>query len=314
MPEVMQNEAIERLIRIAFNKENPSDLLMQLVKVLGKAGLKDEASRVKSMSKSLQQAWSDRDKAASMLREALDPQHSPTSARIAKLAEEVRTMQASLDKQAFESPKKFKLHAGQIFSSNRQLGSESIDRVRAQTEAAKIASEALTNMDRVMFGNLGAVGEMPAEAVSNVRRWAIRNGRGLADEDHKELEKFVREEAKKRFKDRMKMVEDEFKKYASDRTATDKTAMSMGKEIFQALVDIKKMYAARKMADEQTGKLLRDIMGKLMDELEPRNRGVQRAINRLNNAISRPTTPENLRNQIFKVADELGMRLPSSSF
>lgn len=98
------------------------------------------------------------------------------------------------------------------------------------------------------------------------------------------------------------------------REATDKTAMSMGKEIFQSLVDIKKMYAARKAADEQTAQLLRDIMIKLSEELEPRNKGVQRAINRLNNAIGRPTTPDNLRNQIFKVADELGMRLPSAIF
>lgn len=98
------------------------------------------------------------------------------------------------------------------------------------------------------------------------------------------------------------------------REATDKTAQSMGKQIFQSLVDIKKMYAARKAADEQTAQLLREIMIKLSEELEPRNRGVERAINRLNNAISRPTTPDNLRNQVFKVADELGMRLPSGMF
>lgn len=314
MPEVTQNEAVERLIRIAFNKENPSDLLMQLVKVLGKAGLKDEASRVKSMSKSLQQAWSNRDKAAAMLREALSPQPETPATRLARLTNEVRTLQAGIDKRAFESPKKYKVRPSEIFSSNKSLGSESIDRVRAQSEAAKAVSETLTTFDMVLWSNLGSMGEMPAKAISDVRRWAIRGGRGLHDSDHKELEKFITDEAKKRFKDRMKMVEDDFKKYASDRTATDKTAMSMGKEIFRALVDMKKMYAARKVADEQTAALLRDIMGKLMEELEPRNRGVQRAITRLNNAISRPTTPENLRNQIFKVADELGMRLPSGSF
>lgn len=54
----------------AFNKENPSDLLNQIVKVLnkaskdaegkGKKGLVDAASRVKGLSKDIQTAWSQR--------------------------------------------------------------------------------------------------------------------------------------------------------------------------------------------------------------------------------------------------------------
>lgn len=48
--------------RTAFNKENPSDLLNQLVKVLAKAGLDDAANRVKSLSRKVQDDWRTRDK------------------------------------------------------------------------------------------------------------------------------------------------------------------------------------------------------------------------------------------------------------
>lgn len=109
-------------------------------------------------------------------------------------------------------------------------------------------------------------------------------------------------------------ITNELKVATSDILATDKTAQSIGKRIFQSLVDTRKLYAARKVADPQTKELIYDIMVKLIEELEPRNRGVERAINRLNNAISRPTDPDNLRNQIFKVAGELGMKLPSGIF
>lgn len=105
---------------------------------------------------------------------------------------------------------------------------------------------------------------------------------------------------------------------ANLREATDKTAMSMGKEIFQELVDMRKLYGVRKVfttaGDKASADLVRDIMQKMMEELEPKNRGMQRAMNRLRNAMHGNQDPENLRNQIFKVADELGMRLPHSMF
>lgn len=56
---------------LAFNKENPSDLMSQLVKVLDKAskgaegtgrkGLQDVSSRVKGMAKNVADAWQKRD-------------------------------------------------------------------------------------------------------------------------------------------------------------------------------------------------------------------------------------------------------------
>lgn len=52
--------------RTAFNKENPTDLLMQLVKVFAKAGLDDEAQRIRTESRKLQTAWKKREKLAAL--------------------------------------------------------------------------------------------------------------------------------------------------------------------------------------------------------------------------------------------------------
>lgn len=88
-----------------------------------------------------------------------------------------------------------------------------------------------------------------------------------------------------------------------------KTAMPLGKRIFQEMVDIKKMYAARKYLKEAgdlaTEELLTQVMSKLMEELEPRNPRVQHALNRVANAIERPGS--GLGNQIYKAAQELGI-------
>jgi len=70
MPSLSQRVANRYLEKRAFNKENPSDLLAQIVKVLnkaskdaegaGKKGLVDIASRVKGLSKDVQTAWDKR--------------------------------------------------------------------------------------------------------------------------------------------------------------------------------------------------------------------------------------------------------------
>ena len=63
--------ASAHLEKQAFNKENPSDLLNQIVKVLdkasrgaegkGKKALTDAASRVKGIAKPVSEAWASRD-------------------------------------------------------------------------------------------------------------------------------------------------------------------------------------------------------------------------------------------------------------
>jgi len=69
--EIAQRVAAAHLEKQAFNKENPSDLLNQIVKVLDKAsrgaegrgrkGLTDAASRVKGIAKPVSEAWASRD-------------------------------------------------------------------------------------------------------------------------------------------------------------------------------------------------------------------------------------------------------------
>jgi len=65
--------------------------------------------------------------------------------------------------------------------------------------------------------------------------------------------------------------------------------------------------------DEQSRDLLQQVRGELMDRLTP-DSSTERALNRLSNLVSGSQDPANLRNQIFKVANELGIRLPSGMF
>jgi hypothetical protein len=69
---IAKRVAAAHIEKQAFNKENPSDLLNQIVKVLdkasrqaegqGKKALVDAASRVKGIAKPVQEAWSQRNK------------------------------------------------------------------------------------------------------------------------------------------------------------------------------------------------------------------------------------------------------------
>jgi len=71
VPAMIERVARKFLLRTAFNKENPADLLSQLVKVLDKAStrspapsrkrLRDVSSRVKGIGKDIQHAWDARD-------------------------------------------------------------------------------------------------------------------------------------------------------------------------------------------------------------------------------------------------------------
>jgi len=65
--------------------------------------------------------------------------------------------------------------------------------------------------------------------------------------------------------------------------------------------------------DKQSLDLLRDIRTRLNDLLSL-SRNEYNAINKLRNMETRNMDAGNARNQIFKVADLLGMKLPSSSF
>jgi hypothetical protein len=95
----------------------------------------------------------------------------------------------------------------------------------------------------------------------------------------------------------------------------EKSASRMGVDIFRSFVEPKKYIATRRNLanDKQSQDLLRQIQTELLDRLTPDD-STERALNRLSNLLSGSQDPANLRNQIFKVANELGIRLPSGMF
>jgi hypothetical protein len=60
--EMQEWERERRNMRLAFNKEDPDELLGQLVKILKREGLVDEASRVKGLQPTIQKAWRNRER------------------------------------------------------------------------------------------------------------------------------------------------------------------------------------------------------------------------------------------------------------
>jgi hypothetical protein len=80
------------------------------------------------------------------------------------------------------------------------------------------------------------------------------------------------------------------------------------------LIDQRELRDLMKNMDDQSKKLIRDITDKLGDALTLKGRQTP-AYNRLRNLIGQKSTDEaNLRNQVFKIAHDLGIKLPSSSF
>ncbi len=91
---------------------------------------------------------------------------------------------------------------------------------------------------------------------------------------------------------------------------TEKT----GQNMLWDLLDQRKLSKQLNNFDDQSRKLLDQILDTLGDSLTLPDRQGQ-AFNRLRNFIESGTKDEgNIRNQIFKIANELKIKLPSSSF
>lgn len=93
---------------------------------------------------------------------------------------------------------------------------------------------------------------------------------------------------------------------------------SSGRDLFEGLVDysgLVSVYRTLSKVDRQAADLLRDVMDQLTEELEL-SRGAQEALNRVRTIASRGQSwdPALLRNNIFKAANLLGMKLPSGMF
>ena len=87
-------------------------------------------------------------------------------------------------------------------------------------------------------------------------------------------------------------------------------------EIFWDMVDKDKFRSLQKALknDDQSNKLFNDICKYFFRKFQLKG-NEDYAFNRLMNIIDSKSRDEgNIRNQIFKIANELGMKLPSSSF
>lgn len=101
--------------------------------------------------------------------------------------------------------------------------------------------------------------------------------------------------------------------YMRGRMASTKQANSTGMVFLASRVDPRKLAQVKKAlsGDVQSSKLLREVQRELLTRLAVDD-STDRALNRLSNLTTGSMDPSNLRNQVFKVADELGIRLPSA--
>jgi len=79
------------------------------------------------------------------------------------------------------------------------------------------------------------------------------------------------------------------------------------------VLDQRKLAKLRNQMDEQTYDLMVEVYSKLAKDLEL-TRGQQEAINRLSMSMGGRYSPDMHRNNIFKAAHALGMKLPSGIF
>lgn len=112
-------------------------------------------------------------------------------------------------------------------------------------------------------------------------------------------------------------------KLAADLTAlaervggTEKTAS--GQDLFHMVVPqraVMKMYSRLEDEDDQSAKLYQEVVSKLMDMLDM-NRGAQEALRRIQDVSDRGQNWDIalIRNNIFKAANAMGIRLPSGMF
>ena len=94
---------------------------------------------------------------------------------------------------------------------------------------------------------------------------------------------------------------------------------SLGRDMLDKIVDRKasiELYQKIKKDDPQAAQLYREVLMYLADKLTPQDPGVESALNRVLGMLSHGQTWDAglLRNNVFKAANSLGMKLPSSMF
>jgi len=94
---------------------------------------------------------------------------------------------------------------------------------------------------------------------------------------------------------------------------------SLGHDMLNKVIDYKDsiaMYEKIKKEDRQAAQLYRELLYVLAEKLTPTDPNVEQALNRVLGMLSRGKSWDaaTLRNNVFKAADLLGMKLPSGSF
>ena len=149
-----------------------------------------------------------------------------------------------------------------------------------------------------------------AERMDNqaaVKKWTA----GISRDDLHKVFRWVEEAKNGRGKEQYHTTDEALRKL--------KTAGSVGMDMLFGVVDRKGLIEVQrvmqKAGDEQSVKLLREVQSTLIDKLSL-DRGAEEAMNRLAGLASRGKSwePALIRNNIFKAANSLGIKLPSGMF
>jgi len=100
---------------------------------------------------------------------------------------------------------------------------------------------------------------------------------------------------------------------ARELVAEDGSVKVAGESMLDFVIDRRDFYGLKKKVDEQTWELAREVYIALMKALEL-TPNQQEALNRLRNSVNGSYREDMHRNNIFKAAHSLGIKLPSMSF
>jgi len=192
-----------------------------------------------------------------------------------------------------------------VLSSGSPLGRKLEQRMRALAGKSELANEVI---NRIKAG--GTIG-----SISGISKQMGGSGSGGS----------VRWVKKTFYPAVAKLVQNDselllaFHRSVGHRRASQQRQADFGRTILDSLVDRRGLIAVRqvmsKAGDQQSADLLRDIQTELLSKLDL-DTGTENAVNRLAGLASKGKTwdPALIRNNIFKVANSLGMRLPSGMF
>jgi len=102
------------------------------------------------------------------------------------------------------------------------------------------------------------------------------------------------------------------------KSASERVARQSGREIFYSIVPERqavRLYDKLEKEDEQSAQLFLDVIQELQDQLDI-SPGAESALSRIRNVVDKGSSWDAalIRNNVFKAANSLGMKLPSHMF